>query len=57
MYLTFNEAHWVLVNCYRKTCNGVKHHTKGTKPSKQEIENDAKIYWLGVVANGLFPLL
>ena len=57
MNFSFNEAHWILADCYRKSCNNVKRHVEGTKQSQQEADADAKIYWLGLALNALFPIL
>ena len=57
MNILFNEAHWILADCYRKSCNNVKRHVEGTKQSQQEADADAKIYWLGLALNALFPIL
>jgi len=57
MYASFNEAHWILVNCYRKAYTGSRHNIEGTKESNQEADREDKFYKLGLAANCLFPCL
>lgn len=57
MSATFNVAHWILADVYRKTQKNVKHHFSGTKETQKEAEPDKRVSVIGIIINTLFPLL